>query len=303
MDKFDGRIAVITGAAGPLGRAVAGRAARLGMQLVLADADPDGLEETTDELLAGGSDVLAMVCDVGKASHVEELADAALVRFHGVHLLFNHACVAAGGLAWEGSEADWDDALGANLWGAIHGMRTFLPLMLDCAGRDPLYRGHVINTVPLAGLAGLPLLAANNVAAQAVLALSETLHHDLALVDAPVGVSVLCADAAASGAAEPARRRTDGVRTARATTPGRRAAEHLLAAASSIARSHADADALAGLAFDALRAGRFYVHAEPDRAELAAGRAHAFAHGALPAAPALDLAPIRELLRPGSGRH
>jgi NAD(P)-dependent dehydrogenase (short-subunit alcohol dehydrogenase family) len=303
MDDFDGRVAVITGAAGPLGRAVAERAACLGMQLVLADADAEGLARAAGELQGGGSQVLAMVCDVRKTSHMEELADAALVRFHGVHLLFNHACIAAGGLAWEGSEADWDDALGANLWGAIHGMRMFLPLMLDCAGRDPQYRGHIMNTVPLAGLAGLPLLAANNVAAQAVLALSETLHHDLGLMGAPVGVSVLCAGTAASAAAEPTRRRTDGARTGRVPTAGRRAADQLLAEASGIARSGTDADALAGLAFEALRAGRFYVHAEPDRANFVAWRAQAFVQGAAPAAPALDLERIRDMLRAGSARH
>jgi len=303
MIDFDGRVAVITSAASALGRAVAGRAADMGMRLVLADADADGLERSADELQAGGSQVLAMVCDVRKGSHVEELADAALVRFHGVHLLFNQACVAAGGLAWESSEADWDDVLGANLWGALHGVRVFLPLMLECADRDARYRGHIVNTVPLAGLAGLPLLAANNVAAQAVLALSETLHHDLGLVDAPVGVSVLCADASASGGAEPARRRTDGARTSHASTAGRRAAELLLAQASSLAHSHVDADALAGMAFEAIRVDQFYVHADPGRASLVTARAHAFVHGAAPSAPGLDLVRIRQTLRGAGTRH
>jgi len=300
MINFDGRVAVVTGAAGTLGRAVAGRAACLGMKLVLADADADGLERTSGELQAGGTEVLALVCDVRKGAHVEELADAALVRFHGVHLLFNHACVAAGGLAWESSEADWDDVLGANLWGAIHGLRVFLPLMLECADRDRRYRGHVVNTVPLAGLAGLPLLAANNVAAQAVLALSETLHHDLELIGAPVAVSVLCADAAASGAVEPARRRTDCARSSHKPTAGRRAAEQLLAQAGGVAHSPADAEALAAMAFDAVRAGRFYVHADRDRAQAAAGRADALVHGALPAAPPFDLADIRATLHGGA---
>jgi len=284
MMDFDGRVAVITGATGALGRAVAGRAACLGMRLVLADADADGLAQVSDELQAGGSEVLAMVCDVRKGSHMEELADAALVRFHGVHLLFNHACIATGGLAWESSEADWDDVLGANLWGAIHGARVFLPLMLACADRDRGYRGHIINTVPQAGLSGLPLLAANNVVAQAVLALSETLRHDLDLVDAPVGVSVLCADAFGPATTEPARRRTDGARASHAPSAGRRAAELLLAQAHAVTVALPDADALAALAFDAVQAGRFRVH------------------DAAPGRPAIDLDRVRESLRPGSQR-
>jgi NAD(P)-dependent dehydrogenase (short-subunit alcohol dehydrogenase family) len=305
MDSFDGRVAVVTGAAGALGQAVAERAACLGMRLVLADHDAEGLEATSAALQAEGADVLAMVCDVRKGAHVEELADAALIRFHGVHLLFNHAWVAHGCLAWEGSEAEWEDVLGANLWGAIHGLRVFLPLMLECADRNPRYQGHVVNTAPSVGLAGLPLLAANNVTAQAVLALTETLHHDLGLIDAPVGVSVLCADAAAGNLHGPARRRTDGARPSHAPTPGRRAAELLLAQAAAGAEPNPDAQALASLAFDAVRSGRFYVHADPRRAEAAADRMQAFGHAPVPAAPwqsPLDLAQIRATLHAGGSR-
>jgi hypothetical protein len=122
-------------------------------------------------------------------------------------------------------------------------------------------------------------------------------------VQAPVGVSVLCADASASGVTEPARRRTAGARTSHASTAGRRAAELLLAQASAVARLRVDADALAGLAFEAVQSGRFYVHADPGRAQVASARAHAFVHGATPLAPALDLAQIRETLRAGGARH
>lgn len=186
MKDFTGRVAVITGAASGLGRAFASTAAALGMKLVLADLDADALERTADDLLAGGTEVLAMVCDVRKCSHVEELADAAMIRFHGVHLLVNNDCARVDGLSWELSEADWERVLDTNLWGAIHGVRSFVPLMLDCARRDPDYQGHIVNTASMAGQGAV------KVARQAVLALSETLHQELRQMEAPIAASVLC---------------------------------------------------------------------------------------------------------------
>lgn len=210
MRYFTGRVAVITGAAGGLGRALAHEASSLGMRLVLADIDADALERVTGELQAAGSEVLAMVCDVGEPSHVEELADAAMIRFHGVHLLFNNASAATGGLVWEHEEADWQRVLGANLWGAIHGVRVFTPLMLESARRVPDYEGHIVNTAGLAGLLNAPGAGAVNVSRHGVMALTETLYHDLRLVDAPLGVSVLCPDQ--EPAADVARCAFEGIR-------------------------------------------------------------------------------------------
>lgn len=186
MKDFAGRVAVITGAATGLGRAFADTAAALGMKLVLADLDADALERATDDLLAGGAEVLAMVCDVRKCSHVEELADAAMIRFHGVHLLVNNDCARVDGLTWQLSEANWERVLDTNLWGVIHGVRIFTPLMLDCAGREPGYQGHIVNTASMAGQGAV------KVARQAVLALSETLHQELRDAGAPIAASVLC---------------------------------------------------------------------------------------------------------------
>ena len=186
MKNFNGKVAVITGAGSGLGREFADRAAELGMKLVLADVQADALERATDALLGQGVEVLSMVCDVSKSSHVQELADAAMARFHGIHLVFNNAGVGSGGLIWENTEADWEWVLGVNLWGVIHGVRIFTPLMLDCGRRDPSYRGHIVNTASMAGQ------GAARVARQAVLALTETLHQELRESGAPVGASVLC---------------------------------------------------------------------------------------------------------------
>ncbi len=207
MKDFAGRVAVITGAAGGLGREFAATAAALGMKLVLADLDADALEHTADDLLAGGAEVLAMVCDVRTCSHVEELADAAMIRFHGVHLLVNNDCARVDGLSWELSEADWKRVLDTNLWGVIHGVRIFTPLMLDCARRDPSYQGHIVNTASMAGQGAV------KVARQAVLALSETLHQELRDAGAPIAASVLCPeDVRERGDAEIARIAFDAIR-------------------------------------------------------------------------------------------
>jgi len=206
MKDFAGRVAVITGAATGLGREFANTAAALGMRLVLADLDADALEQATDDLLAGGAEVLAMVCDVRKCSHVEELADAAMIRFHGVHLLVNNDCARVDGLSWELDEAEWERVLDTNLWGVIHGVRIFVPLMLDCARRDPAYAGHIVNTASMAGQGAV------KVARQAVLALSETLHQELRQTEAPIAASVLCPeDVTARSDAEVARMAFDAI--------------------------------------------------------------------------------------------
>lgn len=207
MKDFAGRVAVITGAATGPGRAFANAAAALGMRLVLADLDADALAHTADDLLAGGAEVLAMVCDVGICSHMEELADAAMIRFHGVHLLVNNDCARVEGPSWVLSEADWKRVLDTNVWGAIHGVRIFVSLMLDCARRDPAYAGHIVNTASMAGQGAVM------VARQAVLALSETLHQELRQAEAPIAASVLCPDETmARSDAEIARMTFDAIR-------------------------------------------------------------------------------------------
>jgi len=219
MEHFEGRVAVITGAGSGFGREFARVAAGLGMKLVLADIDAAALEQVSGALRDAGADVLAMVCDVSKASHVEELADAAMIRFDGVHLVFNNAGVAMAGLVWESTDADWQWVLGVNLWGAIHGVRVFTPLMLECARREPDYEGHIVNTASMAGLLVPPAMGVYNVSKHAVVALSETLYHDLRLVDAPVKASVLCPYFVPTDIAHSERHRPDDLRHDGTSTP------------------------------------------------------------------------------------
>lgn len=283
MKTFSGRVAVITGAASGLGREIANLAAGLGMRLVLADVDADALEQASSELQAGGAEVLAMVCDVRKAAHVEELADSAMARFHAVHLVFNNAGVGAGGLIWENSVADWEWVLGVNLWGVIHGVRVFTPLMLACARRDPGYEGHIVNTASMAGLLNPPTMGVYNVSKHAVVSLSETLYHDLRLVDAQVQASVLCPYFVPTGIDRSQRHRPDDVRSDVPLTASQQAAQAMVSKA--VGSGKVSASEVARITFDAVREGRFYIYSHPQALGAVAERMDAIVHAGPPANP------------------
>jgi NAD(P)-dependent dehydrogenase (short-subunit alcohol dehydrogenase family) len=277
MMEFAGRVAVVTGAAEGLGRAIAEQAAALGMKLVLADLDDDALELASAALQERGAEVLALVCDVRKGSHVEELADAAMIRFHAVHLLFNVGCGGAAGLVWEHGEANWEDGAGASLGGAVNGVRVFAPLMLACAARDAGYRGHIVNTAPLQGLAGAPGLGMDNVAAHGLLALTESLYQDLQLAGAPIGTSLLCA----RGRQMPTARAHHIVKGVPALTEeGRQTLRRIVDETfAGVAATPAD---LARAAFDGIGRGDFMLGADPQVLVALAARVKAFEEGAAP---------------------
>jgi len=186
MEDLEGKVAVVTGAASGIGRALADRWAADGMKVVLADVEQGPLDAARDELDASGADVLAVPTDVSDAAQVEALAAATLDHFGGVHLLCNNAGVGGGGPSWEVSLEDWSWVLGVNLWGVIHGIRAFVPHLI---AQD---EGHVVNTASIAGFAYAPMMGPYNASKAAVVAISETLQRDLELQGSKVGVSVLC---------------------------------------------------------------------------------------------------------------
>jgi len=297
MDEFHGKVAVITGAASGMGREFAVLAGSLGMKLVLADVQQKTLEKVTDELLHSGAEVLAMVCDVRKGAHVQELADSAMARFGAVHLVFNNAGVGAGGLIWENSEQDWEWVLGVNLWGVIHGVRVFTRVMLECAAQDPGYRGWIVNTASMAGLLNSPALGVYNVSKHAVVALSETLYHDLKLVDAPIGTSVLCPYFIPTAIAQSHRHRPDELRTDEIMTASQMAAQALTEKA--VGSGKVTAQDVARLTFDAIRDERFYVFSHPQALGAVAERADALVHARQPADPYAATPHLKEILKAG----
>ena len=187
MRELAGKVAVVTGAASGIGRALADRFARAGMKLVLADVEETALAAAAGELAAAGAETLAVPTDVSRADDVDALARRTYEHFGAAHVLCNNAGVALAGLLWEHSLEDWRWLLGVNVWGVVHGVRSFVPRMLEA--KTP---GHIVNTASVAGLTSAPGLGVYNVSKHAVVTLSETLAKDLAMVGAPIKVSVLC---------------------------------------------------------------------------------------------------------------
>ena len=261
MKDFHGKVAVITGGASGFGREFANIGARLGMRLVLADVQQDALDTVKAELEAQGAQVLAMRCDVRKAEQVQALADATMDKFGAVHLVFNNAGVGSGGLVWENSIADWEWVLGVNLWGVIHGVRTFTPLMLACAKKDPGYQGHIVNTASMAGLLNAPNMGIYNVSKHAVVSLSETLYHDLQLVKAPIGASVLCPYFVPTGISQSHRNRPDDVKDGSGPTVSQLAAQAVSEKA--VSSGKVTAAEVAERTFNAIRDGAFYIYSHP----------------------------------------
>jgi len=187
VKDFQGCVAVVTGGASGIGLATARRFAAEGMKLVLADVEADGLEEASAELEADGADVLAVPTDVARADAVDALARATLEHFGAVHIVFNNAGVAVTGSLWESRLEDLEWSLGVNLWGVVHGIRSFVPILLEQG-----VPGHVVNTASMAGVTTTPYLDAYTAAKHAVVALSECLHKELETEGSPVRASVLC---------------------------------------------------------------------------------------------------------------
>jgi NAD(P)-dependent dehydrogenase (short-subunit alcohol dehydrogenase family) len=252
MKAFAGKVAVITGAGSGFGREFARTGAALGMRLALADVQADALAATVAELEGQGAQVFGETVDVSKAEDVERLAARTLDTFGGAHLLFNNAGVAVGGLAWESSARDWEWVLGVNVWGVIHGVRVFTPIMLAQGGE-----AHIVNTASVAGLVNPQMMAAYNVSKHAVVSLSETLHHDLKLVGSSVGVSVLCPAFVPTGINASDRNRPADLANDAPPTASQAALKAQLDKA--VTSGKITAPQVSSMTFDAIREQRFYV--------------------------------------------
>jgi len=257
MKNFKNKVAVITGGASGFGREFANIGAKLGMKIVLADVQKDALNQANTELEEQGAQVLAVHCDVRKADEVQALADATIKRYGEVHLLFNNAGVGCGGLVWEHSLEDWEWVLGVNLWGVVHGIRTFMPLMLECSKKSNDYEGHIVNTASIAGLLNGPTLGAYNVSKHAIVSLSESLYQDLKLIDAPISTSVLCPFFSPTGISQSHRNRPNELMHNMELTVSQRMSQAMIDKA--VRDGTVTAKQVAELTFDAICEDRFYI--------------------------------------------
>ena len=260
MNEFPGKVAVITGAASGIGRAIAVRAAHEGMRLVLADIEAGPLEQTAAALRATGAEVLAVPTDVSRAEEVAALAERTVATYGAVHLLFNNAGVATGGPIWERPLAEWEWVMGVNLWGVVHGVRSFVPLML--AQEDS---GYIVNTASIAGLVTAPALGIYTVTKHAVVALSEILAAELAQRDAHITVSVLCPSWVQTRIIEAGRNRPAIIQNAAASGDSDDLARS--AAIRQLVDSGLPPEQVAAEVFAAIREERFYILTHPESKE------------------------------------
>ncbi|HUF19489.1 MAG TPA: SDR family oxidoreductase [Burkholderiales bacterium] len=253
MKIFKDRVAVVTGGASGLGRAMAWRFAHEGMKIVLADIEKDSLDKTEAEFREAGFTAIGVRCDVSKGAEVEALAEKTLRDFGAVHVLCNNAGVAPGGLLWEQTEKDWEWAMGVNVWGVIHGARVFTPIMLKQGDE-----GHIVNTASVAGLLSLPGMGVYCLTKHAVVTLSECLHHDLAEHTDKLRCSVLCPAFVPTRISDSERNRPALLRDPEKPKSAEDVAreEQLRHAVQS---GKISAEQVADLVFEAVRDSRFYI--------------------------------------------
>jgi NAD(P)-dependent dehydrogenase (short-subunit alcohol dehydrogenase family) len=294
MNNFQGRIAVLTGAASGFGLEMARLGAQHGMKLVLADVQADALERAAAELRQTGAEVLARRVDVSQAVEVDALAAATRERFGVPHLVFNNAGVGAGGLVWETPATEWQWVLGVNLFGVAHGVRAFTPMMLEAASADPGYEGRIVNTASMAGLVSPPNMGVYNVSKHGVVALTETLYQDLALITTQVRAHVLCPYFVPTGIVGSHRNRPADASSGSPTRSQIVAQAMMSKAGESGKVSAVD---VAGMVFNALRTDRFYIYSHPHALQSVQTRLDDVVQGRNPSDPFAERPALGEQLR------
>jgi short-subunit dehydrogenase len=260
ISNFKGKVAVLTGAGSGFGLECAKIGAQLGMKLVLVDVQKDALDAAQAQMQALGAEVMARLVDVSNEGQMQALANDVQQTFGAPNFVFNNAGVGAGGLVWENTVADWEWLLGVNLWGVVHGVRLFTPMMLEAASKDPNFQGHIVNTASMAGLLTPPNMGIYNVTKHAVVALTETLYQDLKLVSDQISASVLCPYFVPTGISQSHRNRPSQLKADKPTK------SQLIGQAMSdkaVGSGKVSAADVAKMVFDAISNDHFYIYSHP----------------------------------------
>lgn len=281
MEQLDGKVAVITGAARGIGAALAARFAVEGMRLVLADLDPAALDRVVDQHRAGGTEVLGVPTDVSDPAALDTLAAATREQFGTAHVLCNNAGVSGHARpSWDQPDREWQWILGVNLLGVVHGIRSFVPMLL---AQD---EGHVVNTASLAGLLAAPYVSPYAATKHAVMALSTSLFHELRISGSQVGVSVLCPSFLRTEIMDTDRAWPErlGPSPGHATDPG---SELLLGVFEHAIEEGPDPGDLADRVVDGIRTQRFLVTTHQEQCVQAVQLTAGVVAGGVPEVPAL----------------
>lgn len=257
MKDLNGRVAVVTGGASGIGRGMVEAFLAEGMKVVIGDVEKKALDATVAELSSAGSEVTGAVCDVSKPESVDALAKATLDAFGAVHVLCNNAGVGVtgAGRSWERPIEDWHWVMGVNLNGVMHGIRSFVPIMLE-QGED----AHVVNTASIAGL--VPGGGSYGVSKSACVALSESLFSELAMANSKIGVSALCPGWVRTRILESDRNRPEAPREipVEEATP---LVEMMRKAAEGAIEKGLDPREVGNIVVDAIKTRRFYILTHP----------------------------------------
>ena len=280
MDVFDGKVAVITGAASGIGLGVARKAAREGMRVVLADIEAPALDEAAADVAALGAETLAVVTDVSDGDAVEALAAAAYARFGAVHLVCLNAGVFQAGVSWQRTVADWEWVLAVNLWGPIHGVRAFVPRLIEQGGP-----AHVVITSSMAGMMTVAYSAPYVVSKFGAASLAECVAHDLRAIGSEVGVSCLVPGSVDTKIADSTRNRPDEPPSEAQAPDHHFVAQSLREMTSTQGRPPDD---VGDIVFAGVRAGQFWIPTTDHYEELLRPRFEAMLALKLPTSAQFD---------------
>jgi NAD(P)-dependent dehydrogenase (short-subunit alcohol dehydrogenase family) len=255
VQELNEKVAVVTGGASGIGLALASQFIGAGMKVMIGDVEVAALERAVAELKTDGGEVEGTVTDVTDPAQMDALAQAVVARFGAVHVVCLNAGVGGGGLSWEMPLSTWEWVIGVNMWGVIHGIRAFVPLLIEQG------EGHVVNTASLAGLVASPFMGPYNASKHAVVAISETLHHELAMSSPDVHVSVLCPGWVKTNIADSGRNRPEHLQTENAfdTAAG--------GALRGFLENGMEPNDVAAKVLDAIRNDKFWILTHDDEAD------------------------------------